>query len=58
MNSFKPLDEAAKSVDEFSQNFTIDLASLRNDVAKLSKSVAELVRAQASSTAELGPRSG
>ncbi|WP_245270603.1 hypothetical protein [Beijerinckia mobilis] len=41
-----------KPLEEASQDLSADLMVLRNDIAKLSSSVAELVRAQASATSD------
>ena len=43
MVSFKPVEEA-------SQDFTADLAALRDDVAKLSSSLSEFIRTQTTTT--------
>lgn len=45
MQMTKPIDEAA-------QDFASDLAALREDITKLTLSVTQLVRAQASTTAD------
>jgi ElaB/YqjD/DUF883 family membrane-anchored ribosome-binding protein len=39
-----------KPVEEVSQDFTADLASLRDDVAKLSSSVSEFIHAHSAAT--------
>ncbi|HUI21137.1 MAG TPA: hypothetical protein VLZ74_08840 [Methylocella sp.] len=39
-----------KPVEEATQDFTADLAALRDDIAKLSSSVSELLRAQTAAT--------
>lgn len=44
MPSIKPVEDA-------SQDFSADLAALRDDVAKLSSSISEFVRSQSASTA-------
>ena len=42
--------EQIKPVEEASQDFTADLAAMRDDVAKLSSSVSEFVRTQTAAT--------
>lgn len=44
--------QMTKPVEEATQDFTADLAALRDDISKLTLSVTELVRSQASSTAD------
>jgi hypothetical protein len=39
-----------KPVEEVSQDFTADLAALRDDVAKLTSSVSEFIRSQTAGT--------
>ncbi len=41
-----------KSIDEAAQDFTSDLATLRDDISKLTASVSDLVRTQASTAAD------
>ena len=45
MASIKPVEEA-------SQDFTADLAALRDDVAKLSSSLSEFIRTQTTTTTD------
>jgi ElaB/YqjD/DUF883 family membrane-anchored ribosome-binding protein len=44
--------QMTKPIEEATQDFTADLAALREDITKLTTSVAELVRAQATTTAD------
>jgi len=41
-----------KPVEEASQDFTADLAALRDDVAKLSSSVSDFIRSQTAATTD------
>ncbi len=44
--------QMTKPIDEATQDFTADLAALRDDITKLTLSVTDLVRSQATSTAD------
>jgi ElaB/YqjD/DUF883 family membrane-anchored ribosome-binding protein len=44
--------QMTKPIEEATQDFTADLAALREDITKLTLSVTELVRAQATTTAD------
>jgi ElaB/YqjD/DUF883 family membrane-anchored ribosome-binding protein len=44
--------QMTKPIEEATQDFATDLAALREDITKLTMSVTELVRAQASTTAD------
>jgi ElaB/YqjD/DUF883 family membrane-anchored ribosome-binding protein len=44
--------QMTKPIEEATQDFTADLAALRDDITKLTQSVTDLVRAQATTTAD------
>ncbi len=44
--------QMTKPIEEATQDFAADLAALRDDISKLTLSVTELVRSQATSTAD------
>ncbi len=44
--------QMTKPIEEATQDFTADLAALREDITKLTMSVTDLVRSQATSTAD------